>query len=58
MFSFPGNRAEAYLAARPPFTGIAKKTGFGPPKTSSTNPPHVMAQASQFKLPVFDGKLM
>ena len=32
MFPFSGSRAELYLAARPPFTGIAKKkqgTGHG-----------------------------
>ena len=28
MFPFSGSRAELYLAARPPFTGIAKKTGY------------------------------
>ena len=49
-------KKESYLAARPPFTGIAKKTGYRPPKTRPTSPPRVMVQVSQFKSPVFKGR--
>ena len=57
MFPFSGSRAELYLAARPPFTGIAKKTGYRPQKTRPTNSPHVTVQVSQCRSPVFKGKL-
>lgn len=44
-------RKQSYLAARPPFIGIAKIIGYRPPKTRPTNPPRVMVQVSQFKSP-------
>ena len=57
VFPFCGSRAEAYLTTGPPLTGTAKKTGYRPLKTSPTNLPRVMVQVSQFKSPVFHGKL-